>query len=187
MKKVLLKIDGMTCSACSSGLEKYLNKQDGVISASVNLVLALALIEYEDNLTIEQLETFVKEAGFESLGIYNGEQEKNKDNGKLLLVVYGVLALIVIYVSMSHMVGLPVISFLHMVHHPINYAICLLILTIPFLIYGKDIFVSVIKKTPNMDTLVTIGVFSSFSYSIFSTIIISIDISNNDLDFNIIR
>ena len=61
------------------------------------------------------------------------------------------------------------------------------ILTIPFLIYGKDIFVSVIKKTLNMDTLVTIGVFSSFSYSIFSTIIISIDLSNNDLDFNIIR
>ena len=60
MKKVLLKIDGMTCSACSSGLEKYLNKQDGVISASVNLVLAQALIEYEDNLTIEQLELLLK-------------------------------------------------------------------------------------------------------------------------------
>ena len=78
MKKIILSIDGMICSACASGLEKYLNKQDGVISASVNLVLAQALIEYEDNLTIEQLETFVKEAGFESLGIYNGEQEKRK-------------------------------------------------------------------------------------------------------------
>ena len=67
------------------------------------------------------------------------------------------MALIVLYVSMSHMVGLPVIPLLHMMHHPINYAICLLILTIPFLIYGKDIFVSGIKnilhKTPNMDTL----------------------------------
>lgn len=179
MKKIILSIDGMTCSACSSGLEKYLNKQDGVISASVNLVLAQALIEYEDNLTIEQLETYVKEAGFESLGIYNGEQEKKKDNGKLLLVIYGVLALIVLYVSMSHMVGLPVIPFLHMMYHPINYAICLLILTIPFLIYGKDIFVSGIKnilhKTPNMDTLVTIGVFSSLSYSIFSAIMILLD------------
>lgn len=179
MKKIILSIDGMTCSACSSGLEKYLIKQDGVINASVNLVLAQALIEYEDNLTIEQLETFVKEAGFESLGIYNGEQEKKKDNGKLLLVIYGVLALIVLYVSMSHMVGLPVIPFLHMMHHPINYVTCLLILTIPFLIYGKDIFVSGIKnilhKTPNMDTLVTIGIFSSLSYSIFSTIMILLD------------
>lgn len=60
MKKIILSIDGMICSACASGLEKYLNKQDGVISASVNLVLAQALIEYEDNLTIEQLELLLK-------------------------------------------------------------------------------------------------------------------------------
>ena len=46
MKKVLLKIDGMTCSACSSGLEKYLNKQDGIKQANVNLVMNNANIEY---------------------------------------------------------------------------------------------------------------------------------------------
>ena len=45
MKKIILKIGGMTCSACSNGLEKYLNKQDGVISASVNLVMATAQVE----------------------------------------------------------------------------------------------------------------------------------------------
>ena len=46
MKKVLLKIDGMTCSACSSGLEKFLNKQDGIATASVNLIMNNASIEY---------------------------------------------------------------------------------------------------------------------------------------------
>ena len=61
MKKIILSIDGMTCSACSSGLEKYLRKQKGVITANVNLVLAQALIEYEDDLTVEELERFVKE------------------------------------------------------------------------------------------------------------------------------
>ena len=45
MKKVLLKIGGMTCSACSSGLEKYLNKQDGIESAAVNLVMNNANIQ----------------------------------------------------------------------------------------------------------------------------------------------
>ena len=39
--KVILSINGMSCSACSAGLEKYLNKQDGVIDASVNLVIKL--------------------------------------------------------------------------------------------------------------------------------------------------
>ena len=55
MKKIVLNIEGMTCSACSNGLEKYLNKQEGVINASVNLVMATALIEYEDNLSIKDL------------------------------------------------------------------------------------------------------------------------------------
>ena len=48
MKKIILSIDGMTCSACSSGLEKYLNKQDGIKNASVNLVMATANIEYDE-------------------------------------------------------------------------------------------------------------------------------------------
>ena len=69
MKKVILEIDGMTCSACSNGLEKYLNKQDGVNFASVNLVMANATIEYDEKLLdLPKLEEFVEKAGFKSLG-----------------------------------------------------------------------------------------------------------------------
>ena len=70
MKKIILKIDGMTCSACSNGLEKYLNKQEGISNASVNLVMANALVEYDDEkLDIKKIESFVKKAGFKSLGL----------------------------------------------------------------------------------------------------------------------
>ena len=69
MKKIILSIDGMTCSACSNGLEKYLNKQNGVYNASVNLVMANASIEYGGKLlTIDNLNEFVKKAGFKRLG-----------------------------------------------------------------------------------------------------------------------
>ena len=51
MKKIILNIGGMSCSGCSRGLEKYLNKKEGIKNASVNLVLAEALIEYDDALT----------------------------------------------------------------------------------------------------------------------------------------
>lgn len=44
MKSIILSVDGMTCSACSNGLEKYLNKQNGVFEANVNLVMANAII-----------------------------------------------------------------------------------------------------------------------------------------------
>lgn len=67
MKKIVLKIGDMTCSACSLGLEKYLTKQVGVKSANVNLVLSIATIEYE-NINKKNLECYINEAGFESLG-----------------------------------------------------------------------------------------------------------------------
>ena len=50
MKKINLSIDGMTCSACSNGLEKYLNKQNGITNATVNLVMANATIEYDEKI-----------------------------------------------------------------------------------------------------------------------------------------
>ena len=84
MKKIILSIEGMTCSACSNGLEKYLNKQKGIKQASVNLVLANASIEYDEKiLTVDQLNEFVKKAGFESLGIDNLQKEEKKKQEKI--------------------------------------------------------------------------------------------------------
>ena len=177
MNKIILKIGGMSCSACSSGLEKYLNKQEGIENASVNLVLAQALIEYDDSLNLEKIEKFVREAGFESLGIYDENKEENKEGRKKVsLYFFGILMLFTLYVSMSHMVHLPVIPYLHMLKYPLNYSVCLFMLSFIFLIYGRDIIFSGIKhlfhKNPNMDTLVTLGVLASFVYSSFGMIMI---------------
>ena len=178
MKKIILKIGGMTCSACSSGLEKYLNKQDGIISASVNLVMANALIEYDETkVDRKMLDTFVKKAGFKSLGEYNGKEENNNHKkDKILFIIYGVLAVILLYISMGHMIGLPIFEFLNMEENPINYAVTLFIFAIAFIVYGFDIiksgFKNLIHKSPNMDTLVAIGVLSSFLYSTYSMIMI---------------
>ena len=176
MKKVLLKIDGMTCSACSSGLEKYLNKQDGIVQASVNLIMNNANIEYDDTkLTLEQVEKFVEKAGFESLGIDNFErQEKKKSNQKYALIALTIISIIILYISMAQMVGLPALPYLSMMEHPLNYAICLFVLTTICIIFGWDIikngYKNLIHKTPNMDTLVMVGVLASYIYSIYGTI-----------------
>ena len=177
MKKVLLKIDGMTCSACSTGLEKYLNKQDGV-KAIVNLVMNNANIEYDEKLyTVEDLEKFIAKAGFESLGVDNLEkEEKKKSKEKYKLIGITIISLLILYISMSHMVGLPVIPFLNMMKYPVNFAVTLWILSSIVIFIGKNIIKNGIKnlihKTPNMDTLVTMGVASSYLYSIFETIMI---------------
>ena len=73
---------------------------------------------------------------------------------------------------MAHMINAPIFDSLNKHNNPINYAISLFIITIPFIVYGFDIlkngFKNLIHKTPNMDTLVSIGVLTSFSYSVYS-------------------
>ena len=176
MKKILLKVDGMTCSACSSGLEKYLKKQKGIKEVTVNLIMNNVNIEYDEAiLNLEQIEKFIEKAGFTSLGIDNfKKEEKKKSNEKYKLIVITIISLLILYISMSHMVGLPVIPFLHMMNYPINYAVSLLVLTIFVLFFGRDIlkngYKNLIHATPNMDTLVMVGVLASFVYSIYGTI-----------------
>lgn len=174
MKKIILSIDGMTCSACSNGLEKYLNKQKGIIEAIVNLVMTNATIEYDETiLDIPKIEQFIKQAGFKSLGEFKEIkiETKNKKE-KIKFIVFTILAILLMYISMGHMIKLPIPKIVDMHIKPINYTICLFFLTIFFLIYGFDIikngYKNLINKIPNMDTLVSIGVLSSFVYSLYS-------------------
>ena len=174
MKKIILSIEGMTCSACSNGLEKYLNKQDGVKQAVVNLVMANASIEYDEKiLDVAKLEKFVEQAGFKSLGEFKEIKLESKNRKeKIKFIIFTVLAILLMYISMGHMINLPTIHFLDPHINTTNYMICLLLFTIAFIWYGFDIlkngYKNLIHKTPNMDTLVGIGVISSLLYSIYN-------------------
>ena len=173
MKNIILAIEGMTCSACSNGLEKYLNKQNGIINANVNLVMANASIDYDENiLDQEKIEKYVKQAGFKSGGIFKEVKiEKENKAEKIKFIIYTILAIILMYISMGHMVNLPVPTLFNPHTNPIIYTSSLLVLTILFLIYGYDIlrngYKNLIHRIPNMDTLVAIGVLSSFIYSLY--------------------
>lgn len=174
MKRIILSIEGMTCSACSNGLEKYLNKQNGIYLASVNLVMANATIEYDEKiLQQEKLEQFVKQAGFKSLGEFKEiKMEQKTKRDKILFIVFTILAIVLMYIAMGHMVNLPTISFLDPHINPVNYMVSLLLITIAFCIYGWDIlkngYKNLIHFTPNMDTLVAIGVLTSIGYSLYN-------------------
>ena len=174
MKKIILSIDGMTCSACSNGLEKYLNKQNGIKTASVNLVMANATIEYDEKIVSrEKLDEFVKKAGFKSLGEFKEIKIENKtQNQKNIFLIFTILAIVLMYISMGHMVGLPNFPIIDVNISPIGYTVCLFVLASIFMIYGLDIlkngYKNLIHKTPNMDSLVGIGVISSFIYSLYS-------------------
>lgn len=174
MNKIVLNIEGMTCSACSNGLERYLNKQKGIKEASVNLVLATAMIEYDDTLNKKDLDRFVEEAGFKSLG--EEKTEKSDKANLTILIVFALLAGVLMYVSMGHMLKLPIPETVDMMMNPLEYGIFQLLLTIPFLVYGFDIIKNgaknIIHKMPNMDSLVGVGICVNFLYSIWNLIAI---------------
>jgi len=178
MKKIILSIGGMTCSACSNGLEKYLNKQNGVYNAVVNLVMANAVIEYDENiLNQEKIEEFVKKSGFKSLGKFKEikiEQTPKKE--RIKLIIFTLLAIVIMYISMGYMIGMPNIAFFNPYKSPNTYMFTLLLLSTSFLVYGHDIikngYKNLIHKVPNMDTLVGIGVITSFLYSLYNMYLI---------------
>lgn len=178
MKKIILSIDGMTCSACSNGLEKYLNKQQGIKQASVNLVMANASIEYDEKLlTIDNLNEFVRKAGFKSLGEFKEiKTEKKGKQQKIVFFIFTALAILLMYLAMGHMVNLPTLPIINIHQNPAGYTICLFLFATVFLFYGWDIlkngYKNLIHRTPNMDTLVGIGVLSSYFYSIYSMILV---------------
>ena len=176
MKNIILSIDGMTCSACSNGLEKYLSKQNGIIDAKVNLVMSNASISYDEKiLNQEKIEKFIIQAGCKSLGIFKEiKREKKTKKEKIKFIIFTILAIILLYISMGEMIGFP--SLIKSMEKPILYASIECFLTILFLIYGFDIlkngYKNLIHRIPNMDTLVAIGVLSSFTYSVYEMLMI---------------
>lgn len=174
MKTIILLIGGMSCSACSNGIEKYLNKQNGIFDAKVNLVMANATITYDEKiLDISKIKKYIEKSGYKSLGLFkNFNIEKKKKNEKLFFIIFTILAIILMYISMGHMINLPLPEILEPHKSSKIYSTTLFILTIPFLIYGFDILKSgynnLIHKMPNMDTLVSIGVITGLIYSIYN-------------------
>jgi len=164
MKKIILRIDGMTCSACSNSLEKYLNKQDG-IKASVNLVMASATITYDEKkVSLEDIDKYINQVGFKSLGEYKFE---NKIDKKIIIIFSCIFIIYTLLMIINHLFKI--------FNHSI-FGIISLIISIIFIVYGFDLIRNGIKniryKNPNMESLVTIGVISSFIYSLVNLILI---------------
>ena len=173
----IINIEGMTCSACSNGLEKYLNKQKG-IEATVNLVMATASIDYDEKIvTEEDIARFIKEAGFKSLG------ERSKDGNEkaafYFLIIFAFLSLFLMYISMFDMFKLPIPNYLNKMLFPKNYITIQIVSSVAAIIWGFDILKNGIKniihRMPNMDSLVGVGVIVNFLYSLYNSLFIDLD------------
>ncbi len=172
-------ITGMTCSACSSGIERVVGKLDGVDSVEVSLMGKCMTVSYDESVVSEEvIFDTVKSLGY---GIWNeGEQPKGKESARdRRLFIRFILSLCVLipllYVSMGHMAGLPA-GLLDPHKNPQWFAFYQCLLTAVIIGINYEFFVSgvkaLFKKVPNMDTLVAMGAGVSFLYSLVIMILI---------------
>lgn len=185
-------VTGMTCSACSAGIERALNKLDGITLCEVNLMSKTLKVEFDEK-KLNELQIFdcVKSLGY---GIYNEGEEPIKKSVKYdkVLFIRFILSVCILiplmYVSMGHMVGAPIPNFLNPMHGNAKwFSLYQLILSSAIIginyAFFKNGIVAIFKGVPNMDTLVSLGSGVSFLYSLVLTILVFIGSASGNMQF----
>ena len=168
-------VTGMTCAACAAHVEKAANSLDGVDSAAVNLMLGTLVCSYDaDKVSPQAIITAVEAAGYGAApaddakrDIRREQEESARAMGRRLL--WSVVCLVpLFYLSMGHMMGLPVPGFMH--RQPLLAAVVQLALCLPILILNRAYFTvgfsRLFKGSPNMDSLVALGAAAGLVYSL---------------------
>lgn len=169
-------VTGMTCAACSAHVEKAVSRLSGVQSAPVNLMLGSMTVTYDEKAVTESdIIAAVKAAGYGASPASQTDQgQLRRDQDAALCrrkkhLIWSVVFLVpLFYLSMGHMMGLPLPQVLHM--HPLLLACLQLALVIPILILNCNYFTvgfsRLVKLSPNMDSLVAVGAAAGLVYSL---------------------
>jgi len=186
MKHLKFTVTGMTCSACSSHVQNSVSKLDGVESANVNLLTKSMDVLCADSLSEREIISSVKSAGYNAF--LSNKKDLPKDetsNLKTRFLVSLIFMIPLFYVSMGHMLGLPLPSFLSAGDKILYLALTELVLCVPILIinfrYFKVGFTRLFKLSPNMDSLIAIGSSSAVLYSLYVTYKLLAATINHDL------
>ncbi|MBQ8427531.1 MAG: cadmium-translocating P-type ATPase [Clostridia bacterium] len=176
--KTKFSVGGMTCSACSAGIEKHVSRLDGVISARVSLLDKTMLVEYDEQiLGAEKIIAVVEKIGYtaEIYGQKNHDKLSDAKKLKRRFLISLILLLPLMYFSMGVMLGAPAFS------KKINFAIQWAFATAIIIINGK-FFINgvkaVLRLSPNMDTLVSLGSASAYLFSVTVTILLYLGTSD---------
>ncbi len=184
-KKVDLDIEGMTCAACSSRVQKTLDKLDGVYSASVNLTTNRASIEFDPaSVRLSEIKAAIEQTGYtpKDIVVENRDEDMVRKQKELTrsrnrLIVAILFAAPILYLAMGHMIpglDVPVPAFMSPHDQPFMFGLVQLILTLPVLLAGNRFYrhgiKTLVKLAPNMDSLVAIGTGSAFLYSTYAVI-----------------
>lgn len=168
-------VTGMTCAACAAHVEKAAGAVAGVDSAAVNLMLGTLVCSYDrDKASPQAIIAAVEAAGYGAAPADDAKRDIRREQdaaakamGRRLL--WSAVCLVpLFYLSMGHMLGLPVPAFMH--RQPLLAAAVQLALCLPILILNRAYFTvgfsRLFKGSPNMDSLVALGAAAGLAYSL---------------------
>lgn len=201
MKTCKFSVTGMTCAACQANVTKAASKLEGTEKADVNLLSGTLIVTFDETKINEQdYINAVTDIGYGAT-LYGENkksqlksewearkknEEENISSMKKRLISSIVFLVIVMYIAMGHMLGLPLPHFLHGTENALLNAIVQMLLVIPVMIINKKFFVSgfkgLIKRAANMDSLVALGSSASFLYGIFAIIMMAYNAPRGNLD-----
>ena len=186
--KETIKINGMTCAACASRIEKVVGRIDGVQEINVNFATERLSVDIDPAKTnMEAVGAAVRKAGYDyetikKTAVDEDKIKKEKEISTMYkkLVVAMAFALPLLYIAMGPMLplgGLPIPEIINPDTNPLNFALTQLVLLIPILIAGNRFykvgFRAIKLLSPNMDSLVAIGTSAAVIYSLYSTYMIA--------------
>ena len=184
MKKEEFALEGLQCAGCVSTVEKVVRDLPGVKEANVNLATEKMMVQFNPKeADVQKIMETVSLAGYQAILINDEEdvlektaikKEKQLQSLKVRAWVSGVFAIVLLYIAMGEMIGLPLPQILQPMEHPIVFSVMQLILVTPILWVGRSYFVNgfkaLIRKHPNMDSLVALGTSAAILYSVWSMI-----------------
>ena len=172
----------MTCSACSAHVDKSVRKLDGVAEVNVNLLQNTMTVEYDESeVNDDQIIRAVIGGGYGAF-VHDKQEEagRKRDIGvddeitgmKRRLWVSILFMIPLMYISMGHMVNLPLPSFLSGTHNAVSYGLTQMLLVLPVMYINRKFyqvgFKTLFKGSPNMDSLIAIGSGAAFVYGVFA-------------------
>ena len=175
--KVKFTVTGMTCAACSARVEKVTKAVPGVAGAEVNLLAGKMVAEVENEAAAELICRAVTEAGYGASvedGRKKAEQKAPAEDAlkemKVRIIGSGAFLVVLMYLTMGHMVGLPTPHIFHGLQNAAFFALVQFLLTLPAVILNRAYYIKGLKalwhRSPNMDSLIAVGSGASLIYGI---------------------
>lgn len=176
-ERVELDIHGMTCSACSTRIQKVLNKTNGVSDASINLATEAGVVEYDPNtLAVEDIIQKVKKLGYEAVTKQDRKEQKEQkeeeiQKKKRKLWISAILSLPLLYTMFAHLPGDSSIPVPGLFMNPwFQFALATPVQFYIGASFYKGAYRALSNKSANMDVLVALGTSAAYFYSLVEAI-----------------